>query len=216
MSESRGWRELTVGYVLVTAGLLLDLPTIGASEIPVVVSIGIAALIAAGILLGAAGMLRLRAALPAVDRGARRGLGLQGTGMIVLLLGVLALQVSSSITVLLVSAVLVAVAAVMTIAGVLLLRRHHIDVGIERAAQVDYLLIGVALIFVGVIVILGSKLGYYFLLPDVTSTVVNDAGAAISACGCVIAAHSSFLMRASIRDEEQRTHNSSRTFAATG
>jgi hypothetical protein len=188
------WNVVAGGFAVATVGLLFDLPTIGSSGTSIAVSIGIAALIAVGILLAAAGMLQLRNALDHDRTGARRGLGLQSAGWLILLVGVLGLQISTSIAVLVISSVFVAAAAASAIAGGMLLRAHHSETGALNSTAVSYLILGTALIFLGVGVILASKVGYYFVLPDVASTVVNDLGAAISASGCVIAGYSAFGM----------------------
>lgn len=204
-AKTSAWSLLVMGYALATVGLLADLPTIGASGTPAIVSIGVAVLIGIGILLASAGMLQLRRAVDRDRQGARRGLAMQALGLIVLLLGVLALQISSSIAdgdqqpnvveaVLFVSVVFVVSAGALVIAGGLLLSNHHSDISTRSRIDVGYLLLGTVLIFIGVGVILGAKIGYFFVLPDVESTVVEDVGAAVSACGCVVAAYSSFVM----------------------
>lgn len=77
-----------------------------------------------------------------------------------------------------------------------LVRSHYADVGASNGRALDYLIIGTALLFFGVAVILGSNVAAYFLLSDVGNTVFTDLGAAISACGCVIAAYSFLVMPA--------------------
>ncbi len=189
------WNLVVGGFTAATLGLLLDLPSIGSSGTSVVLGIGIAALIGMGILLVAAGGLQLRRALDRDLKGARRGLGMQSLGWVVFLVGVLGLQISSSIPVLLASVGLIAIACGLAIAGGLLLRAHNLRIGAPRGTGVSYLILGTALIFIGVGVILASKIGYYYVLPDVTSTVFNIIGAAVAACGCVVAAYASVVIR---------------------
>lgn len=201
-TRHRGWNELVVGYALAALGLLLDLPTIGASGTSATITFAIAALIAIGILLVATGMLQLRQGLDPDQRVARRSLALQGAGLVVLLLGVFAIETSSSLAILPLTAALVVSAAALTMIGGFLLRAHRTDLEILHRAEVDRLLIGTALIFIGVGVILASQIGYYFVFSDVASTVVNVVGAALSACGCVVAGYSSFVMGRSTQARE--------------
>ena len=193
----RAWYMVGGGYAAATLGLLLDLPTIGSSGTSAVVTIGIGLLIAIGILLAAAGMLQLRRAVARGQVDARRGLGMQGLGLVLLLVGVLGLQISPALPVLLGVGIFVFAALALVMVGGWKVRRHYSILGVRKAKDVSYLVVGTALVFIGVFVILGSKIGYYFLFPDVTSTVVNDVGAAISASGCVVATYSSFLLRRS-------------------
>jgi len=187
--------KVTAGFAAATVGLLIDLTTIGASETPAAVSIGSAGLIVIGLLLASAGMLQLRRAVDRTRRAARRGLAMQSLGLIGLLLAALALQISSSIPVLFVSAALVVIAGSLAIVGGLQLGNHYSDIGAPSRTDAGYLVLGTALIFLGAGVIIGSEIGYYFVLSDVLSTVVDDAGVAVSACGCVVAAYASFVMR---------------------
>jgi uncharacterized membrane protein YidH (DUF202 family) len=191
--------KVTAGFAAATVGLLIDLTTIGASETPAAVRIGSAGLIAIGILLASAGMLQLRRAVDRTRRGARRGLAMQSLGLIGLLLAALALQISSSIQVLFVSAAFVVLAGSLAIVGGLQLGNHYADIGTTSRTDAGYLVLGTALMFLGVGVIIGSEIAYYFVLSDVVSTVVSDAGVAVSACGCVVAAYASFVMRGSSR-----------------
>jgi len=120
---------------------------------------------------------------------------MQSLGLVGLLLGVVAILVSSSFSVwFAVSAVLIASSAALALAGAFLLRGHYADMGESNRKGVDYLIIGTALVFFGVAVILGSNVASYFVLSDVGNTVFTDVGATISACGCVIAAYSFFAM----------------------
>jgi hypothetical protein len=193
-AKSGAWNLMLAGYSVATVGLLVDLTTSGASQTPGVVSIGTAGLIGIGILLPAAGMLHLRRAVDRNRRAARHGLAMQALGLIGLLLGVLALQISS-IPALFVGAALIVSAGASATVGGLLLRDHYSDIGAAARADVGYLVLGTSLIFIGVGVILVSEIGYYFVLSDVASTVLNDAGMAVSACGCVVTAYSSFVVR---------------------
>ena len=204
--QTRASQLMVVGYAAATVGLLAELTTSGASGTPAAVSIGATGLIAVGILLPSAGMLQLRSAVDRDRRGARRGLAMQGLGLIGLLLGVLALQISSSVPGLFVSAAIVASAGALAIVGGVHLSNHYPDIGAQRRTDVGYLVVGTALMFGGAGVILASKIGYYFVLSDVGSTVVTDAGLAISACGCVVAAYASLVMQGLRPGTNQQSH----------
>lgn len=189
-AKSAARNLIVVGYSATTVGLLADLPTIGTSGTPAAVSIGTAGLIAIGILLATGGILRLRRAVDSNRRSTRRGLAMLSFGLIGLLLGVLAVEISSSLPVLFLTAAMVVGAAVVAIVGGILLRDHYSDIDARSSTKAGYMVLGTSLIFVGMGVVLGSSIGYYFVLSDVWSTVVNDAGVAVSAGGCVFAAYS--------------------------
>lgn len=191
------WRLMVDGYATATLGLIAFLTINGVSGIPAVVEIGTAALIVIGLLLPAAGTMRLRGALDANRRAARDGLGLLALGLVGLLLSLLPIQLSSSLSVAyLVSAVLIVASSVSALTGTLLIRRHSSDIGPSNRRGTDDLIIGTGLIFAGVALILGSNVAMYFVLSSVGNTVYCDVGATISACGCVIAAYACFVMGA--------------------
>jgi len=194
VEKTTAWNQVVVGYSLAAIGLVALLATDGASGIPTVVNIATACLIAIGLLVPVAGMLRLRRALDPVNRVARRGLAMQCLGLVVLLLGVVLLSVSTSLPVLFASGVLIVISATLALAGALLLRYHFADIGASNSRGVGYLIVGTALIFAGVGVILWSSVAFYFLLSDLGNTVFTDVGASISACGCVIAAYAFFVI----------------------
>jgi hypothetical protein len=194
-TETRAWREVVIGYVAATVGLVAYVTINGPSGVPTAFTVGTAGLVIIGLLLPSAGLLQLRTAVDPDRRAARYGLAMQSLGLVGLLLGVVAIIVSSSFSVwFAVSAVLIVSSAALALAGEFLLRGHYADVGVSNRKGVDYLIIGTALIFSGVAVILGSNVAAYFLLSDVGNTVFTDVGAAISACGCVIAAYSFYEM----------------------
>jgi len=193
---TRAWVLTVAGYSLATLGLLALLTINGVSGITTVVEVGTAALVVIGLLLTAAGMLRLRSGVDSHQKAARDGLAMQAIGLVGLLLGVVPIAVASSLSFLYVlSAVLIVASGVSALAGAFLTRSHASGVGgsIRRAA--DCLILGTALIFAGVALILASNAALYFVLSSVGGTVYTDIGATISACGCVIAAYSIFAMR---------------------
>jgi hypothetical protein len=191
------WSEVVIGYAAATVGLVAYVTINGPPGIPTAVTIGTASLVIIGLLLPAAGMLQLRRAVDPDRRAARYGLAMQSLGLVGLLLGVVAIIVSSSFSIwFAVSAVLIASSAALALVGAFLLRGHYADIRASNKTSAEYLILGTALIFAGVAVILGSNIAAYFLLSDVGNTVFTDVGAAISACGCVIAAYSFFVMPA--------------------
>jgi|GEM_PF-1567616 len=190
-------RLMVEGYATATLGLIAFLTINGVSGIPAVAEIGTAALIVIGLLLPAAGTLRLRGALDANRRAARDGLVMQALGLVGLLLGLVPIEISSSLSVLyVVSAVLIIVSGAAALAGTFLIRRHSSDIGTSIGRGADYLILGTVLIFIGAAVILGSNVAFYFVLSSVGNTVYCDVGATILACGSVIAAYACFVMHA--------------------
>jgi hypothetical protein len=185
---------VAAGYATATIGLVALLTTNGASGIPTAATIATGGLIVIGLLLPAAGMLQLRRAVNHNRRAARYGLAMQGLGLIGLLLGVVPVVVSPSLPLLPVSAVLIVISAALGLVGAFLLRGHYANIGASNRSGIEYLIPGTALIFGGVGVILWSNVAFYFLLSDLGNTVFTDVGAAISACGSVIAAYAFFVM----------------------
>jgi uncharacterized membrane protein YidH (DUF202 family) len=193
-AKTTAWNQVVVGYSVAAIGLVVLLTTNGASGISTAITIATAFLIAIGLLLPTAGMLRLRRVVDARRKAARRGFALQSLGLVGLLLGVIPMAVSASLPVLFARAVLILISATAALAGGLLRRRHSADIGGSNRRGIEYLILGTALIFAGVGVILWSNVAFYFLLSDLGNTVFTDVGAAISACGCVIAAYAFFAM----------------------
>lgn len=194
--QTMAWSEVIAGYLLATLGLVALLTINGAAGFPGAIGIGTAVLVAIGLLLPAVGMLQLRRAVNHDRRAARYGLAMQALGLIGLLFGVLPLASSSTISALfVVSAILIATSAAFALGGALLLRHHYTDIGASNGQGVDYLILGTTLIFFGVALILGSNLGKFFFLSEVGNTVYTDVGAAVAACGCVIAAYAFFVLK---------------------
>jgi hypothetical protein len=54
------------------------------------------------------------------------------------------------------------------------------------------MVLGMCLIFVGVGLIVGSNIAFYYVLSQVGTVVYADLGATVAACGCVLAAYSFF------------------------
>src|SRR5579864_1086718 len=124
------WRLMVEGYATATLGLIAFLTINGVSGIPAAAEIGTAALIVIGLLLPAAGTMRLRGALDTNRRAARDGLGLLALGLVGLLLCLLPIQLSSSLSVAyVVSAALIVASSASALTGTLLIRRHSSDIG---------------------------------------------------------------------------------------
>lgn len=189
--------QAMVGYSVVTLGLVALLTINGASGFPGAIGIGTAVLVAIGLMLAAAGMLQLRRAVNQDGRAAAYGFLLQALGLIGLLVGVLPLAVSSSLSGLYLSAIVITTSAASAFRGGFLLRGHYADIGASNKQGVDYLIVGTTLIFAGVGLILASNIAKFFFLSEVGNNVITDVGAAVSACGCIIAAYAfSVLERA--------------------
>ena len=194
--QTKAWSEVIAGYFLATLGLVALLTINGAAGFPGAIGIGTAVLVAIGLLLPAVGMLQLRRAVNHDRKAARYGLAMQALGLVGLLFGVMPLAASSSVSALfVVSAILIATSAAFALGGALLVKHHYTDIGASNGGGVNYLILGTTLIFVGVALILGSNVGKFFFLSDAGNTVYTDVGAAVSACGCVIAADAFFVLK---------------------
>jgi hypothetical protein len=194
-TKTKAWTAVVGGYSTATLGLVALLTINGASGIPTVIAIGTAGLVAIGLLLPAAGMLQLRKALDQNRTVARSGLAMPALGLVGLLFGVIPLSSSLSGW-FVVSAACIVTSGALALAGAFLLRGHYADIGATTGRGVEFLILGTTLIFSGVGLILGSNVAYYFFLSDVGNTVYTDVGAVVSACGCVIAAYSFFVVHA--------------------
>jgi hypothetical protein len=189
----RGFSVVAVGYGVEAAGLVAFL-TINGSSVSELASIVTVALIAIGLLLTPAALLLLRRGFDKTQAKARNGLALQGFGLVVLLLGVVLGVGLSSLFGYTIGAVLLVASATSALLGVILLRKGYASKGANPSA-VDYLVVGTALVFSGVGLIMASNIAFYYMISQVANTVYVDAGAAVSACGCVVAAFSFFTLR---------------------
>ncbi len=111
---------------------------------------------------------------------------MQAFGLIGLLFGVVLVVVVSSLSGYLLSAVFVAMAGVLAIAGATLLRGHFAS----NNESVACLIFGTALIFTGVGIIVASNIAFEYLISQLENTIYIDIGATISACGCILSAYS--------------------------
>lgn len=130
---------------------------------------------------------------------------MQSVGLVLLLIGELALSFSSDLGILFLSAAIIVTAAASALAGAVLLRGHWLDIGASNRRGGDYLIVGTALIFSGVGAIVFSKIGSYFVLPDLATLLVNVVGLTGTACGCVVAAYSFVVLPS--RSDDRRSRN---------
>ena len=77
---------------------------------------------------------------------------------------------------------------------------QNADIGASNRRGIDYQTLGTALIYAGVMAIVFSKIGYYFVLSDVSTTVVDVVGVTGTACGSAIAAFSFAILPAAAKD----------------
>jgi len=195
VKSSKAWGLVVAGYSVAAVGLVAFLTINGASGIPTVAMIGTAGLLAIGLLLPAAGMLQLRRGLNPSQSAARYGFAMQGLGLVGIFFCAVTVFVASSLSGYLVSAVLILASGALAMVGAVFLRRHYAGSGASNARNIGYFVIGTALIFSGVGLIVGSNMALYsFLISQVENTVYVDMGATVSASGCVVAAYSFFVL----------------------
>jgi hypothetical protein len=142
---------VVVGYSMAAVALVAFLTINGASGIPAAATIGTAASIAIGLLLPAAGMLKLwRDLARSTKRAAKYGFPLQAFGFVALFFGVVLIVALSTLTTYLISAALVTTAGVSAIAGAVLLHKHFAKTNKWNLGGATYLILGTVLIFLGV------------------------------------------------------------------
>jgi hypothetical protein len=192
-AASKAARVVVAGYSTAAAALVAFLTINGASGIPGAATIGTAGLLALGLLLPAAGMLQLRRVLGQIGRAAKSGYSMQAIGLTGLLVGLVLIVVTATLSGYLVGAVVIATAAALAVAGAVLLRGYYIATA-ASAGGVACLMLGTALLFSGAAVVVGSNIAFEYLISQVQNTIYVDVGAALSACGCVLAAYSFFAL----------------------
>jgi hypothetical protein len=202
---AKGWRLVVAGYSTVAVGLVVFLTTNGASGIPMAATIGAAGLVMIGLLLPATGMLQLRRRLAPIESAARYGYAMQAFGLLVLLFGVVLVVELSSLSGYLASAVLVAAAGASAITGAVIIRRHFIGGIASNTRNVTYLILGTVLIFSGVGIIVGSNIAFEYWISQVANTIYVDIGATVSACGCVLAAYSFYVLHNGNKPSQETT-----------
>ena len=193
-TSSKAWRLVVAGYSTAAMALVVFLMINGASAIPTEAIIGVVILVAIGFLLPLAGMLQLRRGLGPVKSAGRYGFAMQACGLLGLLFGVVLVVVVSSLFSYFLSAVFVAAAGASAISGAALLRKHFNSAIASNNRILMWLIFGTALIFSGEGVIVGSNIAYEYWISQVANTIYVDVGAAVSACGFVLAAYSFFIL----------------------
>ena len=183
---------IAAGYVVAAAGLVAFL-TVNGMPVPEPATGVTILLITLGLLLPPAGMFAFRRILDGDKTAARNGLLLEGSGLIVLLLGVVLAVSLSSLTGYLVGAIFIAGSAASALLGAVLLRRRHSDIGLGGLRELNYLVLGTALIFSGAAVIMASNIAFFYFISQVQNTVYVDIGATVIAWGCTLGAYSFFL-----------------------
>jgi len=184
---------VVAGYSTAAAALVAFLTINGASGIPTAATIGTAVLLAIGLLLPAAGVLQLRSGQGPTAGGARLGYPLQALGLVGLLFGLVLIVVTATLSGYLVGAVLIATSGVLAMSGAVLLRGYYVATAAD-AGGVACLMSGTALIFSGAGAVVGSNIAFEYLISQVQNTVCVDAGATVSACGCVLLAYAFFVL----------------------
>ena len=192
LALARGGRLVVAGYSTAAVALVAFLTINGASGIPTAATIGTAVLLAIGLLLPAAGMLQLRSGQGPTARGARFGYPLQALGLVGLLFGLVLIVVTATLSGYLVGAVLIATSGVLAMSGAVLLRGYYVATAAD--AGLACLMSGTALIFLGAGAVVGSNIAFEYLISQVQNTVYVDAGATVSACGCVLLAYAFFVL----------------------
>jgi hypothetical protein len=183
---------IAAGYVVAAAGLVAFL-TINGISVPGAATAITILLIALGLLLPPAGMFAFRGVLGRNKTAARNGLLLEGSGLIVLLLGVVLAVSLSSLTGYLVGAIFVAGSGASALLGAVMLRRKHSDIGLGGPHELNWLVLGTVLIFSGAAIIMTSNIAFFYFISQVQNTVYVDIGATVIALGCVLGAYSFFL-----------------------
>ncbi len=191
----RGLSCIVAGYSVEAVGLTALLTINGQPSVPQVALAATVALIAAGFLLPTAGMLVLRSRCDKADAAVRRSLLLQGSGLVVLFLGVVLAVGLNSLPGFQIGAVFLFASAASALLGAISLRNNHDGIGLPGRRGASLLVLGLALLFSGVGLIIASNIAFYYIISGVANAVYTDVGVTLSACGCVVAAYSFFEFR---------------------
>jgi len=183
---------IAAGYVVAAAGLVAFL-TVNGISVPAPATAVTILLITLGLLLPPAGMFAFMRVLDRDKTAARNGLLLEGSGLIVLLLGVVLAVSLSSLAGYLVGATFIAGSTISSLLGAVLLRRKHSDIGLGGPREMNYLVLGTPLIFSGAAIIMASNIASFYFISQIQNTVYVDIGATVIAWGCVLGAYSFFV-----------------------
>ena len=203
--SSKAVTTVIIGYTVTALGLVAFLTINGSSGSSQLDSVITLALIATGLLMPTAGLWMLRNGLNEIQAKVRRGLVLFGSGLIVLLSGLVFAVISSSLLGFLFGAVFLAFSGTLALAGTILLQKNLSNISGSHPRKVPYLIVGTILLFSGVVVILMSNLLTYsysisqsfYTISQVNNSILCDVGATISAYGCFVSAYSFFSFKKS-------------------
>lgn len=186
MNSSKSWALVVAGYAILAVAMLAFL-TINGVSATAAGTIGTAILIGLGLLLPAAGTLELARRMDPPHGTARKGLALQSLSLIGLLIGLVVSFVASSLSGHLISAVFIVLAGTSGLAGAIF---------IAKQARARLLVAGAALIAIGAALIPASNIALFaYWTSDMGKNISQDIGAALAACGSVVAAYSFFVLR---------------------
>ena len=186
MVVSRSWNLVVIGYSVLAMAMLVFITINGISD-TAVGTIGTAGLLGVGLVLPVAGMVPLARRIGPYKRRTRTGLVLQSVCFAGLLGGLLVSFFASSLYGHELSAAFIALAGLSGLVGAILISK-------ENGAR--QLVVGAALIAIGAALIPASNIAsqMYWVL-DMEKNVIQDIGATVAACGCVVAAYSCFVIR---------------------
>jgi hypothetical protein len=186
MTTSKSWALVVTGYSVLAMAMLAFLTVNGVSG-AAVGTIATASLIVFGFVLAAVGLLEMARHLDPPQGTVRKGLVLQGLGLIGLLIGLMVSFVAASLPGHLVSAVFIVPSGVSGLVGAIV---------ISREARARQLVIGAALIATGAALIPAANIAQFaYLVLDTDKNLYQDIGATLAGCGCVMAAYSFFVLR---------------------
>ena len=179
MTSSKSWALVVAGYCILAVAMLAFLTINGVSS-TAAGTITTATLIGLGLLLPAAGTLEMARHMDPPHGSARKGLALLSLSLTGLLIGLVVSFAASSLSGHLVSAVFIVLGGASGLAGAIF---------IAKQARARQLVAGAALIPASNIAL------FAYLISDMGKSIYQDIGAALAACGSVVAAYSFFVLR---------------------
>lgn len=186
MALSRSWNLVVIGYSTLAAAMLAFV-TINGESSSAVGTIGTAGLLGLGLVLPGAGMLELARRIDPSHRRMRTGLALQGVCAAGLLLGLLVSFFASSLPGHIISAAFIGLSGISGLGGAILISE---EVGVRQ------LVLGAVLIATGAALIPVSNIAsQMYWIQDLEKNIYQDIGATVSACGCIVAGYSCFVIR---------------------
>jgi hypothetical protein len=206
-----------IGYSVAALALVTFLTINGQPNVSQSASIATILLIAIGFLTPAIGLILLTRGPRVLKTRAKSGLLLQGIGLISLFFGIVIAVVTVSFTGFLVAAVVLTFSSSTGLLGATFFKRYYRSASPLSSKVIDFNLLGLTLLFLGVALILGSQIVYslYYFSP-VWNIVYQDIGASVSACGCVLLAYGfNRLLDYSRRKVEKRFNSESSTSRAS-